>query len=81
MRGAVTPKRLSSSIVVAAAHVRNDAELNPNYEIDSWAWFSPEDAQKNLRPETLAGRFLNAWLEEKGAKGDESACTFEAPGL
>ena len=63
------------------AHVRNDAELNPNYEIDSWAWFSPEDAQKNLRPETLAGRFLNAWLEEKGAKGDESACTFEAPGL
>ena len=63
------------------AHVRNDAELNPNYEIDSWAWFSPEDAQKNLRPETLAGRFLNAWLEEKGAKGDESACTFEAPAL
>ena len=47
--------------------VRNDRELNPNYEIDSYAWFSFDEARKNVNPEILAGRFLNAYLDEAGS--------------
>ncbi len=46
--------------------VRNDREFAPNWEIDSSAWFSCADARNSIRPETLAGRFLNAWLDETG---------------
>ena len=46
------------------AVVRDDSEMNPNEEIDSFAWFSPEETRKNINPEILAGRFLNAWLDE-----------------
>jgi len=53
------------------AFVRNDRELNPNFEIDSCAWFSPEEARKNINPEILAGKFLNAYLDE--ARGADPA--------
>ena len=46
------------------AFVADDSELNPNYEIDSWKWFSPDEARKSINPEILAGRFLNAYLDE-----------------
>ncbi len=46
------------------AFVKNDRELNPNYEIDSYAWFSFDEARENVNPEILAGRFLNAYLDE-----------------
>ena len=44
--------------------VKDESELNPNYEIDSCAWFTFEEARRNIRPEILAGRFLNAYLDE-----------------
>ncbi len=44
--------------------VKDDSELSPNYEIDSWAWFSPDEARRNVDPEILAGRFLNAYLDD-----------------
>ena len=44
--------------------VKDDREFNPNYEIDSYAWFSYEDARKNIDPNILAGKFLNAYLNE-----------------
>lgn len=46
------------------AFVRDDSEMNPNYEIDSFAWFTAEDARRNVDPKTLAGRFLNAYLDD-----------------
>ena len=42
--------------------VKDDHELNPNYEIDSCEWFSFDDAQRNIDPKILAGIFLNAYL-------------------
>ena len=42
----------------------------PNYESDSWAWFSFEEARKNILPETLAGRFLNAYLDDVEKRGE-----------
>ena len=48
--------------------VKDPSELNPNYEIDSCAWFTFEEARQNIRPEILAGKFYNAWLEEQVSK-------------
>lgn len=46
------------------AFVRNTDEFDPNYEIDSYNWFSREDASKNVRPNSLAQFFLDAYLAE-----------------
>ena len=47
------------------AFVENNAELHPNEEIDSFAWFSFDDARKNIRPNSLAAYFLNTYLDER----------------
>ena len=47
------------------AFVENDAELQTNEEIDSFAWFSFDDARKNIRPNSLAAYFLNTYLDER----------------
>ena len=44
--------------------VGNDTEFDPNFEIDSSNWFSFDDARKNIKPGSLAQRFLNAYLDE-----------------
>ena len=49
------------------AFVKDGSELSPNYEIDSWAWFSFDEARKNVDPAILAGKFLNAFLDDAEA--------------
>ena len=44
--------------------VKDASELSTNAEIDSYQWFSPDDARRNIRPNSLAERFLNAYLDE-----------------
>jgi NAD+ diphosphatase len=46
------------------AFVRNADEFDPNYEIDSYPWFSREEASKNVRPDSLAQFFLDSYLED-----------------
>lgn len=46
------------------AFVKDDSELNPNYEIDSCKWFALEEARDNINAGILAGKFLNAYLDE-----------------
>ena len=46
------------------AFVTDDSEMSPNKEIDSYEWFTPEEARRNIRPNSLAERFLNAYLDE-----------------
>ena len=46
------------------AFVKDASELSPNSEIDSYQWFTPSDARKNIRPDSLAQKFLNAYLDE-----------------
>ena len=46
------------------AFVKDASELSPNREIDSYQWFTPVEARQNIRPNSLAERFLNAYLEE-----------------
>ena len=42
--------------------VRED-DPHPNWEIDSWRWFSLEEARRRIKPDSLAQAFLNGWLD------------------
>ena len=46
------------------AFVSNTDGFNPNYEIDSYQWFSEEEARRNIRPDSLAEYFLVSYLDE-----------------
>lgn len=46
------------------AFVKNDTELSTNNEIDSFRWFTKDDARKNILQNSLASYFLNAYLDE-----------------
>ena len=45
------------------AFVKDASELNVNYEIDSYSWFTKKDARKNIKPGSLAEFFLNSYLD------------------
>ena len=46
------------------AFVKDSSELDPNYEIDSFAWFTRDEARANIRPNSLAEYFLVSYLDE-----------------
>ena len=46
------------------AYVDNASAMHTNAEIDSCKWFTPEEAQANIKPGSLAEEFLNAYLNE-----------------
>lgn len=48
--------------------VKNDHEMHTNREIDSYKWFSREDASKNIRPDSLAQFFLDTYLSESAGE-------------
>jgi hypothetical protein len=50
--------------------------MHANYEIDSYKWFSREEAAKNIRPGSLAEHFLVSYLGEP----EIGARVFEEPG-
>lgn len=39
-----------------------EEDAHPNEEVDAWRWFSLEEAEKNVRPKSLAAAFLCGWL-------------------
>ena len=45
-------------------YVNDDGELAPNDEIDSYQWFTPDEARRNIKENSLAGFFLNAYIDE-----------------
>lgn len=49
------------------AWVRDAATLHTNAEIDRCQWFDPDDARENIKPGSLAGEFLRAYLDEAEA--------------
>ncbi|TCS37680.1 NAD(+) diphosphatase [Reinekea marinisedimentorum] len=44
-----------------ACRVSNDERMQTNHEIDHAQWFSIEQARENIRPGSLAQRFLEGW--------------------
>ena len=47
------------------AWVGDAAKLHANAEVDRWRWFEPADARANVKPDSLAAQFLNAYLDEE----------------
>ena len=48
------------------AFVSDADRLHTNREVDRYRWFSPAEARRNIRPNSLAAAFLNAYLDEIG---------------
>lgn len=46
------------------AYVRDGGELCVNDEVDSYRWFTREEAGKNVKENSLASEFLHAYLAE-----------------
>lgn len=46
------------------AFVEDDSYFCVNEEIDDYCWFTYEEARKNIRQNSLAAYFLNAYLDE-----------------
>jgi NAD+ diphosphatase len=46
------------------AFVKDSSKFNPNYEVDSYAWFTRDEARANVRPDSLAEYFLVSYLDE-----------------
>jgi len=41
----------------------SEQDAHPNWEVDSWRWFSTEEARTNIRPGSLAKAFLEGYLD------------------
>ena len=41
----------------------SEENAHPNEEVDSWQWFTLEEARKNIRPGSLAKAFLDGYLD------------------
>lgn len=39
-----------------------ESEAHPNWEVDSWRWFSVEEARANIKPDSVAQGFLNGYF-------------------
>ena len=48
------------------AFVRTAKALHINHEVDRCKWFTSQEARENIRPNSLAAEFLNAYLDEVG---------------
>ncbi|KHD44629.1 NAD(+) diphosphatase [Streptococcus hongkongensis] len=46
------------------AFVEDDSDFSPNHEIDDYYWYSPEEAKANIFPNSLAEKFLTAYLAQ-----------------
>ena len=40
----------------------SEDEAHPNWEVDSWRWFSIEEAEKAIKPGSLAEAFLKGYF-------------------
>lgn len=46
------------------AFVKDDSELQVNEEIDSYGWYTPDEAREEILQGSLAAEFLKAYLDE-----------------
>lgn len=54
----------SNTLMLNFTAVCDSEDLHPNAEIDSYQWFTPEEARANIRPDSLAQAFLNGYLDQ-----------------
>ena len=39
-----------------------EQDAHPNWEVDSWRWFSADEARANIKPDSVAQGFLNGYF-------------------
>ncbi len=54
----------SNTLMLNFTAVLKDEDLHTNEEVDSYRWFTIEDARKNVRPASLASAFLNGYFDK-----------------
>ncbi len=68
----------SNTLMINFRVILDSEEIHPNEEIDSYQWFTLEEAREHVRPDSLARDFLEGMLdgeyhfhdEKYGRKGD-----------
>ena len=53
----------SNTLMLNFTAVCTDDRVHENSEVDTWSWFSPEEARRNIRPHSLAKSFLEGYLD------------------
>ncbi len=53
----------SNTLMLNFTVMVDDTSANPNWEIDSWKWFSIEEARSQIKPGSLAEAFLKGYLD------------------
>lgn len=47
--------------------VKPGQSVHTTDEVDSWQWFTYDEAREHIRPNSLARRFLLSWMDDDGA--------------
>lgn len=55
----------SNTLMLNFTAVVSDTDVHANEEVDSWAWFSKEEARIRIRKNSLAEAFLLGWMDGK----------------
>ncbi|MBR1530188.1 MAG: NUDIX domain-containing protein [Oscillospiraceae bacterium] len=55
----------SNTLMLNFSCMLEHAELHPNQEIDAYQWFDYASALEHIKPESLAKKFLTAWLNKQ----------------
>lgn len=53
----------SNTLMLNFTVIVDDLEAHPNWEVDSWRWFSVEEARKEIKPGSLAEAFLKGYFD------------------
>ncbi len=53
----------SQTLILNFTAVLESEELNTNYEVDSFGWFSPDEAVLNIKPNSLASQFVKSFID------------------
>ena len=56
-------ERSNTLMLNFTCHIQGDNKYKLNREVDEAEWFSFKEARENIRPESLAQRFLNFYLD------------------
>ena len=57
--------RPSNTLMLNFTAVVDDTSVHANEEVDAFTWFTPEEARKNIKPNSLAQAFLEGYLTRR----------------
>ncbi len=52
----------SNTLMLNFEAIAASCDVRPNREVDAWQWFTEAEARRNIRPDSLAQRFLEGYF-------------------